>query len=88
MVNKGLQLITKRKVERLITGSCRMPVSRIGKELAFLGFVEKGADPISIAFEHNEHELYLEIQLEDRCIHSYLLVTFAEKNKRQRKFRW
>jgi hypothetical protein len=89
MVNKGHQLRTKRAVERLITGNHRMPLVRIEKELALLGFTELGADPIAVAFEHKPHELYLEIYLDDaRAIHSYLLVTFNEKNKKQRKFRW
>lgn len=89
MVNKGQQLRTKRKAERLITGNCRLPLYRIEKELAGIGFIETGADPIAMAMEHRHDELYLEIWLdEDRCIHSYLLITFEEKNKKQRKFRW
>ena len=89
MVNKGQQLRTKRRVERLITGNCRMPLYRIEKDLALLGFVEKGADPVAIAMEHAENELYLEIQLEGTgCIHSYFLVSFEERNRKQRKFRW
>jgi len=89
MVNKGHQLRTKRGVERLITGNRRMPLIRIEKDLALLGFTELGADLIAVAFEHKENELYLEIYLDDaRSIHSYLLVTFDEKNKKQRKFRW
>jgi hypothetical protein len=89
MVNTGDQLKTKRKTERLISGSCRLPVYRIEKVLAEIGFTQLGADPMSIAMEHRLHELYLEIRLdEDQCVHSYLLLTFEEKNKKQRKFRW
>jgi hypothetical protein len=89
MVNKGNQLRTKRKTERLITGSCRLPLYRIEKELADIGFTQTGADPIAIAMEHQKDELYLEIWLdESRCIHSYLLIPFEEKNKKQRKYRW
>ena len=89
MVNIGDQLKTKRKTERLISGSCRLPVYRIEKVLADIGFTQLGADPMSIAMQHLLHELYLEIRLdEDQCVHSYLLVTFEEKNKKQRKFRW
>jgi hypothetical protein len=89
MVNKGQQLRTKRKTERLITGGCNLPLYRIEKELGDIGFIELGADPIAIAMEHRPHELYLEIGLDEgRCVHSYLLVTLEEKNKKQRKFRW
>jgi len=89
MVNKGRQLRTKRKTERLITGNCNLPLFGVQKELADLGFIETGADPMAIAMEHPKEELYLEIWLdESRCIHSYLLITFEEKNKKLRKFRW
>jgi hypothetical protein len=89
MVNKGQQLRTKRKTERLITGSCNIPLNRIEKELADLGFIQTGADPIAIGMEHQKDELYLEILLDEgRCIHSYLLIPFEEKNKKLRKFRW
>jgi hypothetical protein len=89
MVNKGHQLRTKRKTERLITGSCNLPLYRIEKELGDIGFTQTGADQVAIAMEHRPHELYLEILLDEgRCIHSYLLITFEEKNKKQRKFRW
>jgi hypothetical protein len=89
MVNKGYQMRTKRKAERLISGNCALPIFRIEKELGDIGFIQLGADQIAIAMEHRPHELYLEILLdENRCVHSYLLVTFEEKNKKQRKFRW
>jgi hypothetical protein len=89
MVNKGQQLRTKRKTERLMVGNCNLPLSRIEQELGDIGFVELGADPIAVAMEHRPHELYLEIGLDEgRCVHSYLLVTFEEKNKKQQKFRW
>jgi len=89
MVNKGHQLKTKRNAERLITGNRRSPLARIEKELAWIGFTEIGADPIAVAFEHKADELYLEIFVDDdRHIHSYLLVTFEEKKKKQRKYRW
>jgi hypothetical protein len=89
MVNKGHQLRTRRKTERLITGSCNLPLLHIEKELGDLGFIETGADPTVIAMEHQKDELYLEIWLdESRCIQSYLLITFEEKNKKLRKFRW
>jgi hypothetical protein len=89
MVNKGHQLRTKRKTERLITGNCNLPLYRIEKDLGDIGFTQLGADQIAIAMEHRPHELYLEILLDEgHCVHSYLLVTFEEKNKKQRKFRW
>ncbi len=89
MVNKGQQLRTKRKTERLISGSCNLPLNRIEKELSDIGFTQSGGDQVAIAMEHIPHELYLEILLDEgRCIHSYLLVTFEEKKKKQRKFRW
>jgi len=89
MVNKGQQLRTKRKTERLISGSGNLPLSRIEKELLNIGFTQTGGDQLAIAMEHIPHELYLEILLDEgRCIHSYVLVTFEEKNKKQRKFRW
>jgi hypothetical protein len=89
MVNKGNQLRTRRKTERLISGSCNLPLYRIEEELAGIGFFQLGADPVSLAMEHRRDELYLEISLdENRCVHSYLLLTFEEKNRKQRKFRW
>jgi hypothetical protein len=89
MVNTGYQMRTKRKAERLISGSCNLPIHLIEKELGDIGFTQLGADQVAIAMEHRQHELYLEIMLdESRCVHSYLLVTFEEKNKKQRKFRW
>ena len=89
MVNRGQQVRMKRKIERLFTGSCRRPLAGYEKELFALGFVQLGGDQVAIAFENKPMELYLEIGLEEpRCVHSYLLVTFEEKNKKQRKFRW
>jgi len=89
MVNKGQQLRTKRKTERLISGSCNLPLYRIEKELSDIGYIQSGGDQAAIAMEHRPHELYLEILLDEgRCIHSYLLVPFEEKDKKQRKFRW
>jgi hypothetical protein len=89
MVNKGQQLRTKRKTERLISEGCNLPLFRIEKELGDLGFIQTGADPKAIAMEHPIDELYLEIWLDEgRCIHSYLLIPFKEKNKKLRKFRW
>ena len=38
MVNKGNQLRTRRKTERLISGSCNLPLYRIEEELAGIGF--------------------------------------------------
>jgi len=82
MVNKGQQLRTKRKLSASISGSCNLPLTRIEKELVDIGFYPAGADQVAIAMEHRPHELYLEILLDEgRCIHSYLLVTFEEKNK-------
>ena len=89
VVNKGNQLRTRRKTERLISGSCSLPLLQIEKDLAEIGFSQLGADPVTLAMEHRPDELYLEISLdENHCIHSYLLVTFEEKKKKQRKFRW
>ena len=89
MVNTGQQLRMKRNVERLFTGSNRTPLSRIEKDLIRLGFVETGADQVAVAMENQPMELYLEIELDDsKCIHSYLILSFAEKTKKQRKFRW
>jgi len=89
MVNAGWQLRMKRHVERLISTNRRYPVSKIEKELHALGFVELGADQIAVAFEHQMMELYLEILLDDEGkIHSYFIVSFEEKEKRRRKFRW
>lgn len=89
MVNLGWQLRMKRLVERLVTSHRRMPVIRLNKDLSALGFVELGADQVAIAFEHRIMELYLEIELDDeRKIHSYFIVPFAEKEKKRRKYRW
>lgn len=89
MVNAGQQLRMKRNVERLFTGSCGMSLSLLEKELLIWGFVEVGADPVAVALENRAMELYLEIALDDsRCVHSYLILSFTEKTKKQRKFRW
>jgi hypothetical protein len=89
MVNKGWQLRMKRLVERLVTGNRRGPVRKLEKDLHELGFVELGGDQVAIAFEHISMELYLEIELDDdRCIHSYFIVPFEEKEKKRRKYRW
>jgi hypothetical protein len=89
MIDKNQQSELMKKVEELFTESCARPLRDIEKELARLGFTEKGADPIAVALEHRSLELYLEIKLdEDRCIHSYFLIPFDEKEKKQRKFRW
>ena len=60
---------------------------RIENDVAGIGVTQQCADQIALAMEHKADELYLEIGLDDnRCIHSYLLLTFEEKNKRHRKF--
>ena len=89
MVNTGQQHRMKRSVERLFTGSCHMPLIRLEREFLKRGFVETGADQVAVAMENVPMELYLEIELEGtRCIHSYLIVSFEEKEKKRRKFRW
>jgi hypothetical protein len=89
MVNPGQQLRTKRNVERLFTSTCKTPVSKLERELFNLGFIETGADPVAIAMENRTMELYLEIELDDlQCIHGYQVLSFVEKAKKQRKFRW
>lgn len=89
MVNKGWQLRMKRHVERLISSHSREPMRKVEKELHALGFAELGADPVAVAFEHVFMELYLEIELDDNhTIHSYFIVPFEEKEKKQRKYRW
>ena len=65
MVNKGQQLRTKRKTERLIPDSCRLPLYRIEKDLAGIGFTQLGSDKIALAMEHKAEELYLKIGLDD-----------------------
>jgi hypothetical protein len=89
MVNAGQQHRMKRSVERLFSGSCHTPLVRLERELLKRGFVETGADQVAVAMENVPMELYLEIELEgSRCIHSYLIVSFEEKEKKRRKFRW
>ena len=89
MVNTGQQHRMKRSVERLFTGSCHRPLTGLQRELLKRGFVETGADQVAVAMENVPMELYLEIELEGtRCIHSYLIVSFEEKEKKRRKFRW
>jgi len=59
------------------------------KNLPESGFFQLGADPVTLAMEHRRNELCLEISLDEKyCVHSYLLLTFEEKNKKQRKFSW
>ena len=66
-----------------------MPLIRLEREFLKRGFVETGADQVAVAMENVPMELYLEIELEGtRCIHSYLIVSFEEKEKKRRKFRW
>jgi hypothetical protein len=89
MVNKGQQLRMKRLVERIFTKSCRKAVAGFEKELAGLGFAQTGGDQIALSFEHPFFELLLEITLDaGRCVHSYRIITFEEKNKRQQNVRW
>lgn len=79
----------KRHVERLVSTHRRESLRKVEKDLHALGFVELGADQVAIAFEHVFMELYLEIELDDnRTIHSYFIVPFEEKEKKQRKYRW
>jgi hypothetical protein len=79
----------KRNVERLFTGSSNIPITSVEKELIRLGFIETGADPVAIAMENRTSELYLEIELDNsRYVHSYLVLSFGEKAKKQRRFRW
>jgi hypothetical protein len=89
MATQDQRLNTMKKVERLFKNAGCQPVKRIEIDLLSLGFTEKGADPVAVAFENRKQELYLEVELdENRCIHSYILVPLEEKDKRQRKFRW
>jgi hypothetical protein len=44
-------------------GGCSLPLYHIDKELAAVGFIMLGADPIKMAMEHKFDELYLEIGL-------------------------
>ena len=53
----------KRHVERLFTGSCRTPLSRLEKELLVLGFAEVGADPVAVAMENRAMECTLKSNL-------------------------
>jgi len=88
MVNAGWQLRMRRHAERLISSHRRLPVQKVEKELAALGFVELGADQVAVAFEHRTMELYLEVELDEGKIHSYFIVPFEEKEKKRRKYRW
>jgi hypothetical protein len=89
MVNQGWQLRMKRLVERLITRERNLPLRKLENDLRTLGFIEIGADQVAVAFQHANMELYLEIELDDRrCIHSYFIVPFEEKEKKRRKYRW
>jgi hypothetical protein len=89
MVNKEQQIRVTKKVERLFEDARCEPVSLIEKDLVSLGFTEKGADPVAVAFDNAKLGLYLEIELDERrCIHSYILISHEEKDKRQKKFRW
>ncbi len=89
MVNRGQQFRMKRKVERLFTNSCSLPVSGLEKELGILGFIQTGSDLLALQFENRVFDLFLEIMLdENRCVHSYRVIPLVEKSGRRPKFRW
>ena len=89
MVNSEQQVRVVKKVERLFEDAGCEPVTLVEKDLLSLGFTEKGADPVAIAFDNKKQGLYLEIELDEhQCIHSYILVSHEEKDRQQRKFRW
>ncbi len=89
MVNRGQQLRMERRVERLFTSSCGKPIANYEKELKALGFTQTGGDLLALQFENPASELMVEIFLDrSRCLHSYQVLTFPERDARQRKFRW
>jgi len=89
MVNKGWQLRMRRLVERQICEHRQEPLRKITGTLAALGFVELGSDQVAVAFSHTMMELYLEIGLDDaRRIQDYCIVSFEEKERQLRKYRW
>jgi hypothetical protein len=89
MVNTGQQLRVRRAVERLFAKSSSKPVAGFEMDLAKLGFVQTGGDPIILAFENPVVELALEITLGvGQLVHSYQVMSFAERTKRQQKFRY
>jgi len=89
MVNAGQQNRMKRTVERLFATSCGRPVPEYLKELAALGFTQTGGDPFALQLENKGSDLFLELMLDPgQCIHRYWVGTSAQREARQRKFRW
>ncbi len=89
MADTNQQSNLMNRVEGILTEQCGKSLEQIARDLNKLGFREKGADPVAAAFENRDLELYLEIELDNaRCIHGFSLLPFAEKEKKQRKFRW
>jgi len=89
MVDRGQQLRIQRSVERLFTPSCGKAVGKYTTELGKLGFSQTGADPIALQFENPSFDLFVEVLLDrNQCVHSYQVLTFAERDARQQKFRW
>ncbi|KQC05325.1 MAG: hypothetical protein APR53_08045 [Methanoculleus sp. SDB] len=89
MVDKEMQIALMEQVEDLFDLIEAGDVNEIERNLADLGFVQKGADPAVIAMEHPECELFIEIGIdEDGRVHGYELLPFAELVKKQEKFRW
>lgn len=89
MVNRGQQLRVRRAVERLFAKGSRKPAAGFEMELAGLGFVQTGGDPVILAFENPAVELSLELTLgTGQLVHSYEVLTFEERTRRQQKFRY
>ena len=64
MVNRGNQLRARRKTERLISGSGIFLCIASKKSSLISGF-PSWADPVTLALEHRNDELYLEISLDE-----------------------
>jgi len=89
MVNAGQQLRMRRHVERMFAKSCGRRVAAYEQELKKLGFVQTGGDPFALRFENGPFDLFLELMLDpQQCVHTYQVMTFAERDARQQKFRW
>lgn len=53
------------------------------------GFCPDGGDPVILAFENPAVELSLELTLgTGQLVHSYEVLTFEERTRRQQKFRY
>jgi hypothetical protein len=89
MVGQDLRVEMMEKVEALFDAHGGNPFADIAGDLGEWGFVQKGGDPVTVVMEHDDLQLYLEVELDDTGkVHGYALIPFEEIARKQEKFRW